>query len=102
VRDRSPSRVRLRVEELLVRGEGEEGENVDVILDRSEEEGEEVRCGRGVVEVGRVGVCGALIRGKGQDLIDVGKLGGVARDGEVRERDEEGGDVLYGQVGARL
>lgn len=98
VGDAPPRSVRLVVQELLVAREGEEREDVDVVLDRGEQEREEVR-GRGrVVDVGGRGVRGALVQGKGEDLVDVGELGRVAREREVRERDEQGRDVLDRQV----
>lgn len=102
VRDAPPRSVWLVVQELLVAREGEEREDVDVVLDRGEQEREEVR-GRGrVVDVGGRGVRGALVQGKGEDLVDVGELCRVAREREVRERDEQGRDVLDRQVRAGL
>lgn len=35
-------------------------------------------------------------------MVDVGEVGGVAGEGEVGERAEQGGDVLNGEVGTSL
>lgn len=79
VRHTSPRSVRLVVQQLFVTRQGEQGQDVDVVLDRREQEGEQVRRRGRVVDVGGGGVRGALVQGEGEDLVDVGELGRVAR-----------------------
>lgn len=80
VRDTSSRSVRLVVQQLFVTRQGEQGQDVDVVLDRREQEGEQVRGGGRVVNVGGGGVRGAFVQGEGEDLVDVGELGRVARE----------------------
>jgi hypothetical protein len=95
VADGAASRVGLSGEEGLVGWEGEESEDGEVGVDGCEEEGEEVLDRGGVVQVGRVRVLLHLGLGEREDLVDVLELVGVAREGEVNERDEKARDILY-------